>query len=230
MSIERDWLPSNHEERYETIERLFTYITRPANRERMDFGATTKTGIWFTEEYAPKLTDYFEAYRDWQDPAQRTATKQRTLEVQEKIIEPLTRTLYNFFLTNNYFVTDTDLAAMMLPKRPDGHPTPAPVAKQAPWIQVVLTKIAHVVIHFRGSETKKAKLKGQHGVECRYVISDRPVVDYEELVHSVFATRSPLELPFAGHERGKTVYFAVRWENTRGEKGDFSDIFDVMIP
>jgi hypothetical protein len=196
----------------------------------MDFGATTKTGLWYTEEFTPKLSDYLEAYRDWKDPGQRTSTKQRTLEVEEEIMRPLMRTLYNFFLKNNYFVTDTDLAAMDLPKRPSGGSTPVPVAPSAPWFQVVLTKVTKVVIHFGGSETRKAKPKGQHGVECRYVISDTPITNYEDLARSAFSTRTPLILSFSGDDRGKIVYFALRWENERGDKSDFTTIEHAMIP
>jgi hypothetical protein len=31
-------------------------------------------------------------------------------------------------------------------------------------------------------------------------------------------------------QRGKTVYFALRWENTRGEKGPWSEIMSAIIP
>jgi hypothetical protein len=44
------------------------------------------------------------------------------------------------------------------------------------------------------------------------------------------ATRTPFTLEFSGHERGKTVYFALRWENTRGEKGHWSPIQNAIVP
>jgi hypothetical protein len=62
------------------------------------------------------------------------------------------------------------------------------------------------------------------------MISDVPMVDANELVHSVFDTRTPFTLEFGGHERGKTVYFALRWENTRGQKGHWSPIQSAIIP
>ncbi|MDR2362267.1 MAG: hypothetical protein LBD91_06005 [Prevotellaceae bacterium] len=33
-----------------------------------------------------------------------------------------------------------------------------------------------------------------------------------------------------GQHCGKTVYFALRWENTRGEKGPWSDIMSATVP
>jgi hypothetical protein len=50
------------------------------------------------------------------------------------------------------------------------------------------------------------------------------------LTHSAFDTRSPLKLQFENDLRGKTLYFAMRWENTRGEKGPWSPIMSVIIP
>jgi hypothetical protein len=62
------------------------------------------------------------------------------------------------------------------------------------------------------------------------MISDVPVVDVNELIHSAFDTRTPFSLEFQGHERGKTVYLALRWENTRGEKGPWSSVQSAIIP
>jgi hypothetical protein len=45
--------------------------------------------------------------------------------------------------------------------------------------------------------------------EIRRAISDTPIVDVTELIHSSFDTRTPFTLEFQGHERGKTVYFCL---------------------
>jgi hypothetical protein len=62
------------------------------------------------------------------------------------------------------------------------------------------------------------------------MVSDVPILDADELVHSSFDTHTPFKLKFNGHERGKTVYFALRWENTRGEKGPWSAVISAIIP
>jgi hypothetical protein len=46
----------------------------------------------------------------------------------------------------------------------------------------------------------------------------------------VFDTNSPLDIEFTEEDRGKVVWFAVRWENTRGEKGPWSEIYFAIIP
>jgi hypothetical protein len=67
-------------------------------------------------------------------------------------------------------------------------------------------------------------------MELVWIIADTPPKEVEELVHSAFATRSPLELTFKESERGKHVYFAVRWETGTVKKGKFSAIYSAIIP
>ncbi|MDR2361331.1 MAG: hypothetical protein LBD91_01215 [Prevotellaceae bacterium] len=55
-----------------------------------------------------------------------------------------------------------------------------------------------------------------------------PPTDWEELLHSSFATRSPMRMTFSGHDRGKRLFLAARWENNRGEKGPCTEIFTVI--
>jgi hypothetical protein len=56
------------------------------------------------------------------------------------------------------------------------------------------------------------------------------LIYWSELTHSTFCTRAPLRLTFNGNERGKTLYFATRWENTRSVKGPWSEIMEAIIP
>ena len=110
--------------------------------------------------------------------------------------------------------------------------TPAPVATEPPADECDTSVHGRVAIHFfpAGSLRKKGKPFGQHGVEIAWVIRDTPPVRWDELLHSVFDTNSPYTFIFENDQRGQTLYYALRWENTRGEKGPWSDIASVMIP
>jgi hypothetical protein len=44
------------------------------------------------------------------------------------------------------------------------------------------------------------------------------------------AEHTPLMLSFSGDERGKTFYFAMHRENTRGEKCPWNEIQSIVIP
>jgi hypothetical protein len=47
---------------------------------------------------------------------------------------------------------------------------------------------------------------------------------------SIFDTRTPFTFAFDEFQRGKTVYFCLCGEKTRGEKGPWSEIISVIIP
>jgi hypothetical protein len=87
-----------------------------------------------------------------------------------------------------------------------------------------------VKFEFGESATSKAKLKDQHGVEIASVIADSKPLEIDDLNRSSFDTHTPMILSFKESERGKTLWYAARWENTRGEKGPWSEIFSVVIP
>jgi hypothetical protein len=69
-----------------------------------------------------------------------------------------------------------------------------------------------------------------HGAEILYEIRDDAPALAEDLRHSSFATKTRMVYTFTEAERGKKVYFAARWENTRGEKGPWSDVVSAIIP
>jgi hypothetical protein len=92
--------------------------------------------------------------------------------------------------------------------------------------------LAHLIIHFfkKGGSHRKGKPAGQHGAEVGWLLSDTPPLRWDELTHSAIDTNSPFTLSFENDQRGKTVYFAIRLENTRGEKGPWSEIMNAIIP
>jgi hypothetical protein len=86
-------------------------------------------------------------------------------------------------------------------------------------------------IAYHDSETgKKAKRKDIHGCEIRTAILATPPQSAEEIQHSEFSTRTPYTLESDLSLRGKTVYFCLRWENTLGKKGPWSEILSAVIP
>jgi hypothetical protein len=67
-------------------------------------------------------------------------------------------------------------------------------------------------------------------VELVWATLDAMPADWSALTHSVFDTRTPLRLAFDGAERGRRLFYAMRWENTRGDKGPWSEIAETVIP
>ncbi|MDR3184369.1 MAG: hypothetical protein LBT49_03085 [Prevotellaceae bacterium] len=226
-----DWLPSNHEALFDQGSQTWDYLIDPANRDRMGFAITTPQGAWIDGVFHPKYFAFITAFNDWRNPATRTPIKTEDLLAAEGPFKDMYRQLYTGFLRNSPFVTDSDLVAMGLPERHTGGGKPAPAPTT--YVEVTVTPVGPGVIdlHFRDKDSDhKSKPAGVHGAEIVWAILDDPPAGWEALAHSSFDTHTPLRLSFLNEQRGKTLYFAARWENTRGEKGPWSEIMSAIIP
>jgi hypothetical protein len=176
-------------------------------------------------------TTYNNAYQDWYNPATRTTVAYEVLETAETAFVEVFRTFYNGFLRYSPLVTNADLVSMGLPHRPSGELTPAPIPTTRPDTDVILSGPGVVEIHFHDETSEdKAKPAGVHGAEIVWAVLEEPPVNWAELTHSSFDTHTPFTLTFEGDQRGHRLYFALRWENTRGDKGPWSAIRDTVIP
>ncbi|MDR2292639.1 MAG: hypothetical protein LBE11_04100 [Prevotellaceae bacterium] len=128
-------------------------------------------------------------------------------------------------------VTDEDRDGLGIPIYKTTR-TPAPVATTYPDFDVDSSVIRRLTIHFydSGSRKSKAKPAGQHGAEIRWAILDAPPVSIGDLIRSSFDTHTPFTFEFDENQRGLTVYFCLCWENTRGEKGPWSEIISAVVP
>jgi hypothetical protein len=231
MSTTKDWLKKNHEELYDQVMLTTSYLQSSGNRERMGLCMSTAQGQWYDTQFMPPFGVFQVAFDDWKDPIHRSPLKSKTLMDAELVFRPIYRKFYTGFLKESPLVSDEDLVSMGMPARNTGR-TPSPVEKSYPDYEIDSSTIRRLAIHYF-DPTKRAtrgKPPGQHGAEIRWAILDSPPKSINELVNSSFITRSPLILDFDESQRGKTVYFCLRWENTRGEKGPWSEIVSAIIP
>jgi hypothetical protein len=163
--------------------------------------------------------------------ATRTPMNIRGKNAAKKVLKTHVRKSVGEYLIRNHLLTEEDLEMLGLPIHKTTR-TPTPVAESYPDFDIDSSMLRCLIIHFfeKDGSHKRAKPAGQHGAEICWAISDVPIVNVEDLTHSAFDTRTPLTLEFKGDQRGKTVYLALRWENTRGEKGHWSPIQSAIIP
>jgi hypothetical protein len=116
-------------------------------------------------------------------------------------------------------------------RTPDPKPTPTPRPATVPDADADTSISRQVTVHFwdRGS-TSRAKPHGVHGAEIRWAILDHEPVSVKELINSDFDTASPFTLFFDESDRGKRLYYSLRWESNNNKKGSFGDIYSVVIP
>jgi hypothetical protein len=231
MSADKDWMKSSHKDLHDQANQTSSYLGTAGVRERIGMDEASPQGKWLDNTLAPALDTLNTAYKAWENSAERTQMDTKALSDAEAVFKPLYRQFYNGFLRENPLVTDVDLVAMAFPPRGSGGRKPAPDPVTTPIGEVKTPSPGVVEVHFRdaGSESRR-KPAGVHGAEIRWMISDQPPARWDELIHSEFDTNSPLSLAFEKDQRGKTVYFALRWENTRGVKGPWSEMQSAIIP
>jgi hypothetical protein len=176
------------------------------------------------------VSDLSDCYVVAETPATRTSTAILAKNEARKAAEKGVRELVKAYITYNPQVTDTNRSDMGLPIHKTSH-TPVPAPTTIPEGTVELPSPAVVRIHFRDKDEEgKSKPTGVHGCEIAWAVLDTPPTDWSNLIHSAFDTHTPVEFTFTGEERGKSLYFALRWENTRGVKGHWSEIQSAIIP
>jgi hypothetical protein len=228
MTAQSDWLHRNHESLHNQAKTTVNYLTEAVLTR---IGVTGNAFVWYNGVFVPKYNDFDVAFLGWCNPADRTPAKTATLITAETGFKPVYRELYTGYLKGNPLVTDTDLVEMGLPKRHSGGKTPPTPPTTVVECTVDTSIPATILVSFRDkNEIGRAKPKGVHGVELRWIILDSPPRDWSQLTNSMFDTKAPMRLVFSGEQRGKIVYFALRWENNVGEKGPWSEIYTAVIP
>jgi hypothetical protein len=155
-----------------------------------------------------------------------TEAKNDARKAAEEVIRPFKRRYLD-----DPPVTNEDRVAMGLPIRDPTH-TPDKKPETLPEAETDSSVIRQLGIHFKDRGAKsRAKPHGVHGVEIRWNIQDQPPVNIEdELIHSDFDTASPFTLVFGEADRGKRVYYALRWESITNLKGGWSEVYSAIIP
>jgi hypothetical protein len=228
MTTKSDWMATSHEQLADQANAMVNYLT-PGVLDRIGIAGTALT--WYTDELLVKYDKFHLTFEDWKNPATRTPAKSAALVDAENDFRKTFRQFYSGFLRRNPLVTDEDLVNMNMPKRPSGGKTPPSPPVDVIEATVDTSKPGMIGINYRSRNEKgTAKPKGVHGAEIAHAVLHEPPADWSQLTNSSFDTRTPVQFSFPGEQRGHTFYFALRWENTRGDKGPWSEIYSAIIP
>jgi hypothetical protein len=216
-----DYIPTTDGNFLEWVKNLLTYLQEHAREWELDPSTYA--------ELERLLSIYQAAYEKAKAPNRGSADVLAKNE-SRNALKKATRQYVKEYLINNHHITDEDRKLMGLPIH-DTKPTPAVVSISPPKAEAKQPSPAVVEIHFHDAESEdRAKPEGQPGAEIAWIVSDEKPADWDDLTHSSYSTRSPLRLAFKAPDRGKTLYFALRWQNTRGIKGPWSEIMSTIIP
>ena len=226
------WLKTNHEELYKQVDLTITYVSDSEVKTRVGLTPAEQNGKWLASVFMPKAATYISAHNAWSDPSLRTPAVSKRFRQAEKEMIEVFQVLHGMLVASP-FVTDEDLERMEMPARNDGERHPSKKAGRAPGFRFEQLDGHRVQIDFHDveSESKRGKPDGQHGIEMKIgVFKENRKVTIAELTESVFDTNPPYIFEGTDTQQGDFLMVCGRWENTRGEKGPWSEVFVIVIP
>jgi hypothetical protein len=116
----------------------------------------------------------------------------------------------------------------------DGSRTPVAAPTSRPIVSVWVSQGLRQEIRFadENTPTRKRKPDGVRGAEVWVKIlnpGEAPPADAAGMTFLDVSTSSPYLAEFSGDNAGKTAWYRLRWVNTRGEKGPWSDLASGTI-
>jgi hypothetical protein len=152
-------------------------------------------------------------------------TKDDARSAQESLLRPLVARLQS-----SPAVTDAQRQALQLSVRSTVR-TPAATPTSRPLATVDTSQRLRHTISFVDEMTPKSRAKpdGATGCEIWVKVGDPAPADPNELKYLATDTRTPYMAEFDGADAGKTAYYMLRWVNTRGERGPWSQTVSATI-
>lgn len=178
-----------------------------------------------TAEFSGWTTDYPAFITARSDLAAATQTKNQRRASSKALVRKLVRSLQS-----NQSTTDADRAELDITV-PDPTRTRAAVPTTRPIMTIDTSEsLRHVLDFFdEMTPTSKAKPEDTLGCEIACQIGGTEPVDPDQMNILALDTATPYVATFKGEDAGKTAHYRLRWVNTRGDKGPWSQPYSATI-
>ena len=175
-------------------------------------------------------TNWVSAFSKASNKQNRTAANVTAKDDARYDYEKAIRPFVAQWLSNNEKVTDSDRTRMGLTVKTGTRTlTPAPTTSPVGTIDFSV-RLQHTIRYYdEASAHSNAKPAGVHGCEIYMKVDGDPPKDVSELTYMGTCTASPYPVKFDRSKAGKTVYYWLRWVNTRGECGPWSVTLSAMV-
>ncbi|MDR2534362.1 MAG: hypothetical protein LBC81_06290 [Tannerellaceae bacterium] len=235
----KDWLPAGHKELYLMAVTMIANLSAEllarlglssSETDPPSVGELRIAAGWYMQVFMPSYQAYVALYALFIDPAKRTPYIAQQFYTAEAAFVANLRQFYMGYVRNNLDATDADRVALGFPILKKTH-TKAPAPHDVPEVDIAHPAIGIIAIYVHALMKRGKPDSTIHGFEVRSAISDSPIAngEWHKLTRSDFSTVSPLIISDYSSFIGKTLYFAVRWENTTGGKGPWTQVFSVVI-
>ena len=174
-------------------------------------------------------TPWTTAFAKASNKQNRTAADVVAKETARTNYEKAIRQFVAQWLSSNTKVSDSARTRMGITvKSTVRTPVAVPVTRPVAAIDFSV-RLQHSISFTDEGSTGKAKPAGVHGCEIWCKIDGTAPADVSELTYLATDTSTPYIATFDGKYAGKTVYYMLRWVNTRNEHGPWSSTFNAMV-
>jgi hypothetical protein len=217
----RDFVPVNAAVFGAWVHNINAYIT-PARAQQWAIPADVM------DEFRTKTDDFLTIQDSLPIDASRAQLAARNAAKRE--LTALLRGIVKFYLRRK-IVADPDLIAMGIPPLDNIRTMRTSVTEGVEFV-LRLNYFRQIVVDFwqQGVEHSKAKPTAYDGAVIVWNIGSEQPAKVADFKYHAMASRRPFTIEFADAERGKTVWFALAWQNKRGIRGKWSDFKSAIIP
>ena len=176
------------------------------------------------------MPEWTQAYTAYEDPATATTAATARKNAARAALEILLRPLIKQ-LQASPLMTDTIRTSIGLHVRDISH-TPAPVPATPPLATVDTSRRLSHIIDFRDAAApqRRARPAGVHGCEIWSKVGGPAPASISDLAYVATDTATPYLVEYDIAQGGQTVFYWLRWVNSRGDKGPWSEVVNATIP
>ena len=224
MATHKNYIPGNMAEFNNWFLNLHHYV---GQKTAAAGGVWTHIPHLELEALSAAFSDWENVYRDSltsgvvSAPVRRRSARKKA----EEVIRPFVRRHLHF-----KDVSDGERVDMGIPNYQKGRRQKAAVTEEV--LCVLVTSAPRIVeAHFRvlGAGGKGKPLNYDGAVVLWDTLEDEPK-QLSDLTHQALAARTPFTLTFGEEDRGKKLYMALAWQNSRGMVGNWGNILSTYIP
>jgi hypothetical protein len=220
----QNWIPSQEQAYMDLCNDWGIILSNEANRIRFGWNDQESNAV------CDIISTYLDARAEYKrdDSTTNKITRDRTRKEAVKVMRKFANTSVRF----NDKMTEEVLSKLGIKLR-DKTRTPVgePVGKAIP--EFILTDPYQLTVRIKHIEGTVADPRANYGCRIYYGVynaGDTPPATGKELRESVF-TRQKRELfEFEPEDRGKTAWFCIRYENSRGKAGQWGPLGSAIIP
>lgn len=160
----------------------------------------------------------------------RTAADVQAKDDARAAYEAALRKFIAQWLTNNPRVPNSERQRMGLNVK-EGTRTAVAVPETSPVATIDFSTRQQHTINFSDEATPRSKAKpaGVHGCEVWAKVGGEAPKDATEFDYLATDTATPYVATFESADAGKTVWYMLRWVNSRGERGPWSSTISALV-